>query len=222
MSKFTEEMVQAINEKLSGRKKVTYVEATEIADSLEIEIKSLAPKLRSMGIEVGKKAGNAKKFTEQEERRLQAMVAKGAFIEDIAEALQKTVPQIRGKLLHMQLSAPTKNKKPQKTPIYTEEFVGKIKTDLDAGMDIEAVAKKYSVNPRGLKSQLSKLGIIEKTTTAKFWTEEKVQEAIELFNSTTETVDKLAEKMGVSYPHFCKVLKQADIDYSNRKPEKTA
>ena len=219
---YTDEVIATINSKLAGKSEVAYAEVEALADELGIPTKSLAPKLRSLGYVVGKKAQGApeKAYTPEQEALIKEMVNRGYFIEDIAAKLGKTVPQIRGKLLSMKLSAPLKNKKEPKPKIYTPELIEQIKGMINSGKDIATIASELSLNEKGLKTTLAKLGLIPKATKGKFWTEERKKAAIDLYNSTTESIDKLAEKFGTSYPQFAKILHEAGIDYAARKPVK--
>lgn len=219
MAKWTEELVQALQNKVQGKESVTADEVTAFATEMELSYKEIAGKLRSMGVAVEKKAVKAKAYTEQEERKLQKLVQSGAFIEDIAATLGRTVPQIRGKLLSMKLKAPQKNKKEQ-VKVYSEEVIAKIKEMDKQGRPQEEIADALGLNLAGLKSQMTKLGLTTKKEKSKFWTPEKVAEAISLFNNTSDTLDVLAEKLGTTYPLLAKVLKKEGINYETRKPRK--
>lgn len=219
---YTDEVLSIINQKLAGKSSIAYAEVEALASELNIPVKSLAPKLRSLGYNVGKKetVEKTKAYTPEQESLIQEMVTKGFYVEDIAAKLGKTVQQIRGKLLAMKLSAPSKTKKEPKPKVYTPELIESIKASINAGKSLETIAAELHLNPRGLKSTLVKLGILPKATKTKFWTDERKKAAIDLYNSTTETVDKLAERFGTSYPQFAKILNEAGIDYSARKPLK--
>lgn len=213
------------DEKLIARmaEKGKYIE--EIAEKLGREVKSIRGKLLSMkitGVKTRDKAQpKAKTYTEAEENKIEKLAGEGKYIEDIAEALGRTVPQIRGKLLSMKITGvQTKNKKAAPKKLYTEDLVAKLKAEIDKGKGLEDIAKQFDLNPRGMKAQLAKLGIIDKAEKKKFWTDDKIQEVLDLFESTDLTVDKIADKVGSSYPQVAKVLKNNDIDYESRKPAK--
>jgi hypothetical protein len=92
-------------------------------------------------------------YSEEEEAQITEMAESGAFIEDIAEALGKTVQSIRGKLLSMQLKAPQRDKKVARSDSY--EGI----EELAAKMTVAALAEHYGKTERGVKTVLSRRNI---------------------------------------------------------------
>ena len=92
-------------------------------------------------------------YTEAEEDQIAEMAGSGAFIEDIAEALGKSVQSIRGKLLSMQLKAPQRDKKVARSDSYEgiEDFATK--------MTVAQLAEHYGKTERGVKTVLSRRGL---------------------------------------------------------------
>jgi len=93
-----------------------------------------------------------KTYTEAEESKIAAMVAKGAFLEDIADAVGKTPNSVRGKLLSMGLKAEQKNKKGAKADPYEG-----IEDMLD--QSVEQIAEAFDKTVRGVKTVLTRRGL---------------------------------------------------------------
>lgn len=117
---------------------------------------------KAMSLELTKaiKPADAKvperKYTPAEEAVIEEMVNEGKFIEDIAEALGKTVPQIRGKLLSMKMTAPQKTKKETKTDAYDGiEAVA-------ATLTVAELAARFGKTERGVKTVLGRRGLTAK------------------------------------------------------------
>lgn len=100
-------------------------------------------------------------YSPEEEARIAELVEGGAFIEDIAQELNKTVPQIRGKLLSMKLTAPQREKKATKTDAY--EGI----EELAANMTVAELAAHFDKSDRGVKTVLSRRKISAKDYTPK-------------------------------------------------------
>ncbi len=100
-------------------------------------------------------------YTPEEEARIEEMVGAGAFVEDIAEALGKTVPQIRGKLLSMKMTAPQRDKKTAKSDAY--EGIDA----LAATHTVAELAEHFGKTERGVKTVLSRRNLAAKDYTPK-------------------------------------------------------
>jgi hypothetical protein len=92
-------------------------------------------------------------YSAEEEAQITEMAESGSFIEDIAEALGKTVQSIRGKLLSMQLKAPQRDKKVSRSDSY--EGI----EDLAVKMTVAELAEHYGKTDRGVKTVLSRRGL---------------------------------------------------------------
>ena len=90
-----------------------------------------------------------KTFTDEQEAVITDMVAKDAYLEDIAEAVGKPVNSVRGKLLSMQLKAKQKNKKEGSKDAYEG-----IADMLDK--TVEELADHFGKTPRGVKTVLAR------------------------------------------------------------------
>ena len=90
-----------------------------------------------------------KTYSEEEEATIVEMVEAGAYIEDIAEAVGREVPSVRGKLLSLGLKAAQKVKKTTKTDKYAgvEDMLDKTVTE---------IAEHFSATERGVKTMLTR------------------------------------------------------------------
>jgi hypothetical protein len=100
-------------------------------------------------------------YTEAEEATITEMANNGSYLEDIAEALGKTVNSVRGKLLSMQLKAPQRDKKNSKSDSYEgiDEVAG--------SMTVAQLAEHYGKSERGVKTVLTRRGIAASDYTPK-------------------------------------------------------
>lgn len=93
-----------------------------------------------------------KTYSSDEEDTIRALVEKGAFLEDIAAKLGKTVNSIRGKLLSMELKAPQRDKKGAKADPY-EGLVDML--DKTVG----EIAAHFGKTERGVRTVLTRRGL---------------------------------------------------------------
>jgi DNA-binding CsgD family transcriptional regulator len=198
----------------------------EIADTLGRDPKSVKGKLLSMRLKVTQrdvKPAKPKAYTEAEEAIITEMHAAGATKIAIAERLNRTIQQVSGKLLSMKLFGlesgvdKSANAKPK---VYTEEVIETIKTRVANGESLDDIAESLSLNARGLKTQAAKLGIVAKVQKAKFWTEEKVAELLNKFDTTKDDIGAIAVAIGSTMPAVAKKLKEMGRNYDTRKPAK--
>jgi DNA-directed RNA polymerase specialized sigma24 family protein len=104
------------------------------------------------------KVETVKSYNEDEEATFVSMVNDGAFIEQIAESLGRSVNSIRGKALSL-LRAGEINAIPKQ-----ENVVGNSKADPLADMDIsdmsvEDIAEEIGKTVRGVKTMLTRRGL---------------------------------------------------------------
>jgi hypothetical protein len=123
--------------------------------------KALALELTSH-VKKTEKKEKPKTYTADEEATITKMVGKGAFLEEIADALGKTTNSVRGKLLSMDLKAPQKNKKtPAAGGSYPELAT------LAPTMTVAELVAHYSTDTdvkteRGVKTALSRRNVASK------------------------------------------------------------
>lgn len=263
MSNYTEDMVEAIETAVEAAGAVTTEVISELCEELGVTERSLTAKMRSMNYDVPRKtrvpsfteeetarfaelaeAGNnaeaiaealnksvrqvrgkalsmditltpspkkeapAKKFTDEEAELVATMAENGDYIEDIAEAVGKTVPQVRGKLLSMKLKAKQRDKKSAaRQVIYTDEVVADIVKRVEAGETAAEISEATGLKLRGVQSRIGKLHkegrITEfpsdmkvKSKTVVDYTPELLEEIAEL--AKTHTSQEAADELGIS------------------------
>ena len=91
-------------------------------------------------------------YSEEEESTITSMVNDGKFLEEIADAMGRSVNSIRGKLLSMGLKAPQRDKKTSKSDPYEG-----IEDMLD--QNVEDIASHFDKTVRGVKTVLTRRGL---------------------------------------------------------------
>lgn len=125
----------------------------------QIQGKLLALELTSM-VKPAEKVEAARSYTEQEEAKFISMANSGKFIEEIAEALGKSVSSVRGKALSL-----TRNNQISKIPAQREshakESVDVVAQlgDKIATMTVAEIAAAADKTERGMKTLLTRRGI---------------------------------------------------------------
>ncbi len=93
-----------------------------------------------------------KTYTPEEESTISSMVSGGSYLEEIADAVGKTVASVRGKLLSMGLKAPQRDKKASKSDPY--EGIENL-TD----QTVDQLAEHFGKTVRGVKTVLTRRGL---------------------------------------------------------------
>lgn len=91
-------------------------------------------------------------YSEEEESKINDMVEGGSYLEEIADAMNRSVNSIRGKLLSMGLKAPQRDKKDSKADPYAG-----IEDMLD--QTVEEIAEAFDKTVRGVKTVLTRRGL---------------------------------------------------------------
>lgn len=91
-------------------------------------------------------------YSEEEEAKIVSMVEAGKFLEEIAEAVNRPVNSVRGKLLSMGLKAAQRDKKTAKSDPYEG-----IEDMLDR--TVEEIAQAFDKTVRGVKTVLTRRGL---------------------------------------------------------------
>ena len=91
-------------------------------------------------------------YSEDEESKISEMVEGGSYLEEIADAMGRSVNSIRGKLLSMGLKAPQRDKKDSKADPYAG-----IEDMLD--QTVEEIAEAFDKTVRGVKTVLTRRGL---------------------------------------------------------------
>ena len=140
----------------------TYAEIAENFEGGHFSAKSIQGKILSMQltehVKPAPKVETVKSYNEDEEATFVSMVNDGAFIEQIAESLGRSVNSIRGKALSL-LRAGEINAIPKQ-----EHVTGNSKADPLADMDIsdmsvEDIADEIGKTVRGVKTMLTRRGL---------------------------------------------------------------
>jgi hypothetical protein len=125
----------------------------------QIQGKLLALELTG-SVKPAEKVEVARTYTDAEEAKFIAMAEKGAFIEDIASALNKTVASVRGKALSLTRKGQIAKIPAQKNS-YAKESVDPV-TSLGSkihSMTVAEIAAAVDKTERGLKTLLTRRGI---------------------------------------------------------------
>lgn len=106
------------------------------------------------------KVETTKSYTEDEENTFVSMVQAGKFVEEIAEAMGRTVNSIRGKALSLLRSGdidaiPRQQVTKGASKVDPLEALGDIST-----MTVEAIAEAIGKTPRGVKTMLTRRGLV--------------------------------------------------------------
>ena len=91
-------------------------------------------------------------YTEEQEAQIEEMVEGGKYLEEIAEAVDRSVNFVRGKLLSMGLKAAQRDKKTSKSDPYEG-----IEDLLD--QTVEEIADHFDKTVRGVKTVLTRRGL---------------------------------------------------------------
>jgi len=144
--------------------KLTYKQIAEQFMNSKFTAKQIQGKLLALeltaSVKPAEKVEVARTYTDSEERQFIQMAERGAFIEDIATALNKTVASIRGKALSLTRKGQIAKIPAQKNS-YAKENVDPV-TALGAEihrMTVAQIAAAVDKTERGLKTLLTRRGI---------------------------------------------------------------
>ena len=137
----------------------------EIAEAFEgdFSAKQVQGKILSMEltehVKPTPKPEAVRSYTEDEEEVFLGMVAKGAFLEEIAEALGKPLNSVRGKALSLMRSGdiesiPKQKESKAKSKVDALEALGDV-----SSYTVEALAEALGKTPRGIRTMLTRRGI---------------------------------------------------------------
>ena len=137
----------------------------EIADSFEdghFSAKSIQGKILSMEltshVKPAEKQESVRTYSPEEEATFISMVNDNAFVEEIADALGKSVNSIRGKALSLLRSGDINAIPKQKETKGSSK--ADVLADLDiAGMTVEEIADEIGKTVRGVKTMLTRRGL---------------------------------------------------------------
>lgn len=162
---FTEDegaALKAYIESVSGTK--TYKEIAEAFQGgkftpKQVQGKALALELTSHVLPA-EKVEVARTYTAAEEAKFVELAGKGAFIEDIASALNKTIASVRGKALSLTRSGQiTAIPKQKESHAAAEADPVEVLGDKITGMTVADIAAAVGKSERGIKTLLTRRGL---------------------------------------------------------------
>lgn len=164
-SAFSEEEGAALAEFVNANAgQYTYKEiAEQFADgkfnNKQVQGKILALELTG-SVKAAEKVEVAKTYSEAEEAKFVSLVQAGKFIEEIATALAKTLPSVRGKALSL-LRSGAIDKIPAQKESHAKESGDAVEAlgDAIATMTVAEIAKAADKTERGVKTLLTRRGI---------------------------------------------------------------
>ena len=142
----------------------TYAQIAEHFEGGAFSAKSIQGKILSMEltahVKPTPKVETVKSYTDAEEATFVKMVNDGAFVEQIAEALNRTVNSIRGKALSLLRSGdidaiPRQETTKGSSRVDPLEELGDI-----SAMTVEAIAETIGKTARGVKTMLTRRGLV--------------------------------------------------------------
>ena len=148
----------------SNAGRYTYKEIAETFGAGQFSAKQIQGKLLALeltgSVKAAEKIEAAKSYTEAEEATFISMANGGSFIEEIADALGKTVASVRGKALSLTRSELISEIPKQKTS-HAKESVDPVAAlgDSIATMTVAEIAKAVDKTERGLRTLLTRRGI---------------------------------------------------------------
>lgn len=154
------EQLRSFVESNSGN--LTYGQVAEQFADGRFNAKQIQGKILSMEltdrIAPTPKPESQKTFTDEEEARVVEMVQNGSFVEDIADALGRSVPSIRGKALSLlraeQIDAMPKQRNVKGEAPDALEALGDV-----SGRTVAEIAQELGKSERGVKTMLTRRGI---------------------------------------------------------------
>ena len=142
----------------------TYAEIADTFESGAFSAKSIQGKILSMEltshVKPAEKPQSVRTYSPEEEATFTTMVNDGAFVEEIAEALGKSVNSIRGKALSLlrsgDIGAIPKQKETKGSS--KADPLSDLNGELD-GMTVEEIADEIGKTVRGVKTMLTRRGL---------------------------------------------------------------
>jgi len=140
----------------------TYSQIADAFENGEFSSKQIQGKLLSMQltehVKPTPKQESVRTFNEQEEATFVSMANEGAYLEDIAEALGRSVNQVRGKALSL-LRSESISAIPQQKESKGTTRVDPLEGVDVASMTVEQIADEIGKTARGVKTMLTRRGL---------------------------------------------------------------
>lgn len=137
----------------------TYAEIAAAFHGAKFSPKQIQGKLLSMQltehVKPTPKAEVARSFSDAEEQQFIALASKGAFLEDIADALDRSVNQVRGKALSL-LRSGAIDAIPSQKESHASTKVDPLEGVNVANLTVEEIAEQIGKTARGVKTMLTR------------------------------------------------------------------
>jgi len=149
---------------ISNNGKLTYKQIAEQFMKAKFTAKQIQGKLLALeltgSVKPAEKVEVARTYTDSEEAKFIQMAERGAFIEDIAQALNKTIASVRGKALSLTRKGQIAKIPAQKNS-YAKENTDPVNAlgDKIHSMTVAEIASAIDKTERGLKTLLTRRGI---------------------------------------------------------------
>lgn len=148
----------------------TYAEISENFQNGKFSAKAVQGKLLSLeltkAVKPAVKVEAVKTYTEAQEVQFITMAKAGAFVEEIAAAMGKTIEQVRGKALSL-LRGKTLDAIPKMKTTHAAEKAD-VFADLDvSGLTVAEIVAKTGKTERGIKTMLTKRELVAKDYSGK-------------------------------------------------------
>lgn len=162
-SAFTEEEAVSLQRFVTKREgQLTYTEIAEQWGDGKFNAKQIQGKLLSMEltkmVKPAEKVAVVHKYTEAEEAKLVEMCKAGAFVEDIAAALNKSTNSVRGKALSL-LRSNTLDKIPSQKESHAKEKGDTLEGIDVANMTVAQLVEATGKTERGIRTMLTRRGL---------------------------------------------------------------
>lgn len=164
-SAFTEDETAALADFVEANAgELTYKEIAEVFQDGKFSAKQIQGKLLALeltaSVKPAEKVEVARTYSEAEEAKFVKMAAKGAFIEEIATSLNKTVASVRGKALSLMRKGQI-DKIPAQKQSHAKDQVDPIAAlgDKISTMTVAEIAAHADKTERGLRTLLTRRGI---------------------------------------------------------------
>jgi len=164
-SAFTEAESEALEAFVSGNSgSYTYKQIAEQFAGGKFNAKQIQGKILALeltgSVKPAEKVEVARTYTEAEEAKFIQMAEAGSFIEDIAQALNKTVASVRGKALSLTRKSQI-NKIPDQRESHAKDQVDPVQAlgDKLSSMTVAEIAAAVSKTERGIRTLLTRRGI---------------------------------------------------------------
>lgn len=162
--KFSEEQEAALVEFLEENTgEYTYAEIADRFSDGEFTAKQIQGKVLSLeltdAVKKTPKKEVEKKYSQEEEDTFVTMARAGKFLEEIAEALEKTIPSVRGKALSLTRVGELESIPPQRDKVAPKvDYFEDLGADAIADLTVAELSEGSGKTPRGVRTILSRRG----------------------------------------------------------------